>query len=105
MESVGLHGAEVLTWTRDGRPDRTKRKCGNECKGKQHWNEMEDRQCRVCDKGEENIHHILKECKKTRCDIEEREFLKENRFGNNEKNIERKKNVMMVVLRLYRNCK
>ena len=32
-----------------------------ECKGKQHWREMEDRECRVCDEGEENIHRSLKE--------------------------------------------
>ena len=44
---------------------------------------MENRQCRVCGEGEENIHHslILKECKKTKGDIEEREFLGEDGEG------------------------
>lgn len=56
-------------------------RCGNECNGKQHWREMEDRQCRVCGEAEENIHHILKECRKTKGDIEEREFLGEEGGG------------------------
>ncbi|KAK9296124.1 hypothetical protein QLX08_009760 [Tetragonisca angustula] len=42
---------------------------------------MEDRECRVCDEGEENIHRSLKECRKTKCDIEEREFLREDGVG------------------------
>ncbi|XP_077278957.1 uncharacterized protein LOC143906639 [Temnothorax americanus] len=50
-------------------------RCGSEVKGSQHWREEEDRRCRICQKEEENIEHILKECEATKSEIQLKEFL------------------------------
>lgn len=37
-------------------------RCGNECKGGQHWIETEDRMCRICGKAEETLEHLSRGC-------------------------------------------
>ena len=56
-------------------------RCGSEVKGSQHWKEEEDRRCRICQKEEENIEHVLKECEATKSEIQLNEFLGEEGKG------------------------
>jgi hypothetical protein len=56
-------------------------RCGSEVKGSQHWREEEDRRCRICQKEEENIEHLLKECEATKSEIQLNEFLGEEGKG------------------------
>lgn len=44
----------------------TRYRCGNELRGSQYWREIEERICRVCGRGEENLTYVLKECEATR---------------------------------------
>lgn len=52
-------------------------RCGSEVKSSQHWREEEDRRCRLCQREEENLDHILKECEATKSEIQLEEFLRE----------------------------
>lgn len=38
---------------------------GNVAKAREHWKEEEERRCRLCNKVEEDMRHILEECKVT----------------------------------------
>lgn len=57
-------------------------RCGSEVKSSQHWREEEDRRCRLCQREEENLDHILKECEATKSEIQLEEFLREEGKGS-----------------------
>ncbi|XP_068975997.1 arginine and glutamate-rich protein 1-like [Bombus flavifrons] len=40
-------------------------RCGNETRAREHWKEEEERRCRLCKKGEEDLRHIIEECEVT----------------------------------------
>lgn len=46
-----------------------KYRCGNGMRRNQFWVEEEERQCRICGEGEENIRHILEECAATKQEV------------------------------------
>ena len=56
-------------------------RCGNELRGRQCWREKGERTCRICEEGEEDIKHVLRECSVTEEDIREEEFLDERGIG------------------------
>ena len=37
-------------------------RCGNEVRGRQHWREEIDRQCRICKQEEGTIWHVIGRC-------------------------------------------
>lgn len=57
-------------------------RCGSEVKSSQHWREEENRRCRLCQREEENLDHILKECEATKSEIQLEEFLREEGKGS-----------------------
>lgn len=50
-------------------------------RGRWHWKEEEERRCRVYQEGEESVTHVLRECQKTRGDMEPKEFLNKKGVG------------------------
>jgi len=56
-------------------------KYGNEMRRSQHWRKKNERTCRVCGSGEENIIHVLKECKATKDKMPIEEFLSKEGKG------------------------
>lgn len=53
-------------------------RCGNEMRGNQYWKKEEDKKCRVCKEGMENVRHVLKECEATKEKMTIEEFMKED---------------------------
>lgn len=41
-------------------------KCGNEMRAGEYWKEEEERACRLCESEEEDMWHILRECRDTK---------------------------------------
>jgi len=60
-------------------------RCRNEMRGSQHWREENEKTCRVCGSGEENIMHVLKECEATKNKMPIERFLSEEGKGCNAK--------------------
>lgn len=50
-------------------------------RGRQHWIEEEEKQCRMCGEGTENLSHVLKECEATKDEIRIEELLNEDGRG------------------------
>lgn len=68
-----------------------RRESGEESKGEKkrkitgahHWKEETERDCRICEKEEESLRYILKECEATKDEISMEEFLSEEGNGLN----------------------
>lgn len=50
-------------------------RCGNEWEGNRYWQEEGKKMCRLCERGEESWHHILKECPESRTANPNEEFI------------------------------
>lgn len=46
-------------------------------RGSRHWNEEEERKCKICKKGIEDWNHILRECEETKGEIEMKVLLED----------------------------
>ena len=58
-------------------------RCGNKIEDGQHWREINDNMCRICQKEKESFKHILSRCETTKGeqDLIRREFLDETGGG------------------------
>lgn len=56
-------------------------RCGNECKGNQHWREEEEKVCRLCEEEEESLEHMVWDCRITRNNMQIGDLLNEDGRG------------------------
>lgn len=56
-------------------------RCGNECRGNQHWKEEEDKVCRICKEETESLEHVTERCQTTKSDMQKEDLLNEDGRG------------------------
>ncbi|KAK0169307.1 hypothetical protein PV328_012222 [Microctonus aethiopoides] len=56
-------------------------RCGNEMNARKYWKEEKERNCRVCNETEENLWHVLRECRETKIEKGIEEALEEGGEG------------------------
>lgn len=66
---------------RKGRSLIARYRCGNECRGNQHWKDDGDKVCRLCEEEVESLEHMIRRCKVTRNDMQIGELLNEDGRG------------------------
>ena len=40
-------------------------RCGNETKAREYWKEEDEKRCRLCERNEEDLRHVIEECEIT----------------------------------------